>query len=121
MQGIQLDLISEEKLARMTSMEKVRLILDEVKVGKILVLEKGLLPDEEAKLIEVTMSEISQDDFIGIEIESYPSKENRSLLDKLFGKNVSRTRLMVIGPANKLKTIKKDKYFISALVSDQSL
>jgi len=30
----------------MTSMEKVRLILDKVKTGKIVVLESGLTPDE---------------------------------------------------------------------------
>jgi hypothetical protein len=46
MKGIQLDLISEDKLDGMTSMEKVRLILDEVRNGKILVLEKGLTPSE---------------------------------------------------------------------------
>jgi hypothetical protein len=117
MKGIQLDLISEDKLDGMTSMEKVRLILDEVRSGKILVLEKGLTPNEQTKLIELTMTEIAQDDFSGIEIESYPVKQNENFFNKLLGKTSVKTRLTVIGPAAQLKTIKKDRDLISALVS----
>jgi hypothetical protein len=117
--GVQMDLISEDKLSQMTAMEKIRMILDGVKEGKILVLERGLTPSEEAKLIEMTMTEITPDEFAGIEIESYPSKKNQKLLDKLFRKTVLRTRLTVIGPANQLKTLKKDRDLISALVSSQ--
>ncbi len=114
-----MDMISEDKMNRMTPMEKVRMILDGVKNGKILVLEKGLTPNEEAKLIEMTMTEITPDDFAGIEIESYPTKNNQKLLDKIFRKPVIRTRLTVIGPANQLKTLRKDKDLISAIVSSQ--
>ncbi len=117
MKGIQMDLISEDKLDGMTSMEKVRLILDEVRNGKILVLEKGLTPNEQTKLIELTMTEISPDDFSGIEIESYPVKQSDTFLNKLFGKTSLKTRLTVIGSASQLKTIKKDRDLISALVS----
>jgi len=117
MKGIQMDLISEEKLDRMTSMEKVRLILDEVRNGKILILEKGLTPAEQTKLIELTMAEIAPDEFSGIEIESYPVKQNDNFLNKLLGKTSNKTRLTVIGPASQLKTIKKDRDLISALVS----
>ena len=117
--GVQMDLISEDKMSELTAMEKIRLILDGVKEGKILVLERGLTPSEEAKLIEMTMIEISPDEFTGIEIESYPSKQNQKLFDKLFRRSVTRTRLTVIGPANQLKTLKKDRDLISALVSSQ--
>ena len=117
MKGIQLDLISEDKLDAMTSMEKVRLILDEVRNGKILILEKGLTPNEQTKLIELTMTEIAPDEFSGIEIESYPVKQNDNLLNKLLGKTTLKTRLTAIGPAAQLKTIKKSRDLISALVS----
>lgn len=117
--GVQMDLISEEKMADMTAMEKIRLILDGVKEGKIMVLERGLTPTEEAKLIEMTMTEITPEDFPGIEIESYPSSQNQKLIDRIFRKPVVRTRLTVIGPANQLKTLKKDRDLISALVSSQ--
>ncbi len=117
MKGIQMDIISEDKLNGMTSMEKVRLILDEVRNGKILVLEKGLTPGEQTKLIELTMTEITPDDFSGIEIESYPVKQSNTFLNKLLGKTSLKTRLTVIGSASQLKTIKKDRDLISALVS----
>lgn len=116
MQGIQLDLISEAKISQMASMEKVRYIIDEVRKGKILVLEKGLNPMEEAKLIEMTMSAIQPDVFSGIEMQSYPANTDSSLLSKFFKKQGNK-RLTVIGPANQLKTLKKDRNLISALVS----
>lgn len=116
MQGIQLDLISEARISQMASMEKVRYIIDEVRKGKILVLEKGLNPMEEAKLIEMTMSAIQPDVFSGIEMQSYPANADGSFLGKIF-KRQSSKRLTVIGPANQLKTLKKDRNLISALVS----
>ena len=90
MQGIQLDLISEARISQMASMEKVRYIIDEVRKGKILVLEKGLNPMEEAKLIEMTMSAIQPDVFSGIEMQSYPANSDNSLLGKFFKKQSSQ-------------------------------
>ena len=68
--GIQIDLISSQKMDELTTMEKIRMILDGVRSDKIVILETGLSPDEESKLIEVTMSEINPDGFTGIEIET---------------------------------------------------
>ncbi len=116
--GIQIDLISGERMADLTSMEKIRMILDGVHEGNIVVLEEGLSPDEESKLIEVTMSEINPDGFNGIEIETYPTSQTDSggLLGRLMGKE-SNTKLTVIGPANRIETLHKDETLISALVS----
>ena len=116
MSEIQLDLVSDSKLSRMGSTEKVRYIINEVRKGKIMVLEKGLDPMEEAKLIEMTMSEI-HDDFYGLEIESYPRDEGSSFFGKLFKKDAGQQKLTVIGPANQLKTLRKDNSLISTLVS----
>jgi len=115
MSDIQLDLVSDAKLSRMGSTEKVRYIIDEVRKGKIMVLEKGLDPMEEAKLIEMTMTEI-HDDFFGLEIESYPRDEGSSFFGKIFKKD-GQQKLTVIGPANQLKTLRKDNSLISTLVS----
>ncbi|MDD1760997.1 MAG: DUF2073 domain-containing protein [Methanothrix sp.] len=116
MREVHMDLISAEKLENMTSMEKIRLILDKVKNGKIVVLENGLTPDEEVRLIEMTMTEIRVDEFSGIEIESYPSKKEGSFLDRIFGRAI-KGRMTIIGPANQIRTIEKDKYQISTKVS----
>ena len=117
--GVQIDMISGERMEGLTSMEKVRLILDGVHDGNIVILEEGLDPDEESKLIEVTMAEISPDEFTGIEIETYPGTEqqqNGGFFDRLFGRE-SHTKLTVIGPANRLETLHKDETLISALVT----
>ena len=116
--GVQIDLIGGERMEGMASMEKIRMILDGVRDGDIVILERGLSPDEESKLIEVTMTEISPDEFNGIEIETYPRAEtaDQSFLDRLMGKE-STSKLTVIGPANQIETLHKDDNLISALVS----
>ncbi|EMA55103.1 DUF2073 domain-containing protein [Halococcus salifodinae] len=117
--GVQIDMISGERMDGLTSMEKIRLILDGVHEGNIVILEEGLDPDEESKLIEVTMTEISPDEFTGIEIETYPGTEQQQtggFFDRLFGRE-SRTKLTVIGPANRLETLHKDETLISTLVT----
>jgi len=116
--GVQIDLISAERMDGLTSMEKIRMILDGVRDGNIVILEEGLSPDEESKLIEVTMTEISPDEFNGIEIETYPRSEaaDQSFLDRLMGKE-STNKLTVIGPANQIETLHKDETLIQTLVS----
>ena len=118
--GVQIDMISGERMAELTSMEKIRLILDGVHDGNIVILEEGLDPDEESKLIEVTMTEISPDEFTGIEIETYPGSERTSggFFDRLMGRT-AEAKLTVIGPANRLETLHKDETLISTLVTRQ--
>lgn len=118
--GVQIDLISGERMDELTSMEKIRMILDGVHDGNIVILEEGLSPDEESKLIEVTMSEINPDGFNGIEIETYPKSRTNDggLLSRLMGTE-SAAKLTVIGPANQIETLHKDETLISALVSRQ--
>ncbi|WP_256031245.1 DUF2073 domain-containing protein [Natronomonas aquatica] len=111
-------MISADRIEGMRTMEKIRLILDGVHDGNIVILERGLDPDEESKLIEVTMSEINPDGFTGIEIETYPGekKNDSGLLGRLIG-NDDSSKLTVIGPANRLETLHKDETLISTLVT----
>ncbi|GAB3032337.1 DUF2073 domain-containing protein [Natronobiforma cellulositropha] len=117
--GVQIDLISGQRMDELASMEKIRMILDGVHAGNIVILEEGLTPDEESKLIEVTMAEISPDEFNGIEIETYPrsASKDSSLLGRLMGNDGPPAKLTVIGPANQIETLHKDETLISALVS----
>lgn len=109
-QGVQIDMISEEMVSKMTSYEKIRLILDDVHHGSVVVLEKGLSPEEQGNLLEATMMEITPGGFAGIEIETYPGgKENTSIFQKLFGKKNSNSRMMVIGPVDQLKMLTREK------------
>ncbi|WOF16525.1 DUF2073 domain-containing protein [Methanoplanus sp. FWC-SCC4] len=124
-QGVQIDLISAERLEKLTTLEKIRLILDEVMEGNVVVLERGLTPDEQSMLIETTMREITPDGFAGIEMETYSaggsdSGKGGGFFGGLFGKKESTSgRLTVIGPANQMKTLKKDKDLISTWVSSR--
>jgi hypothetical protein len=119
MQGVRIDLISDERLSKMPSMEKVRLILDRVREGTIVILESGLSPEEQSSLIEMTMQEILPDGFCGIEIESYPSKQKTGVFSRFVRGEEDHRRLTVIGPANQLKMIKRDRDFISAWISSR--
>jgi hypothetical protein len=112
--GIAFNLISRQKLGGLTSDEKLKFILKEVKNGKILVLEQGLTPMEQTSLIERTMKEIEQDTFIGVEMEGY-GEDRPTFLQKLFGLT-KRPRLTLIGPANLLKMIKKDNDMIQTKI-----
>jgi len=116
--GVQIDLISGERMEGLASMEKIRIILDGVHDGNIVILEEGLTPEEESRLIEVTMAEIDPDGFNGIEIETYPQNDarDRSLLGRIMGQE-DTAKLTVIGPANQIETLHKDETLISALVS----
>jgi len=117
--GIQIDMISAERMNGMRTMEKIRLILDGVHDGNIVILEQGLDPQEESKLIEVTMSEINPDEFAGIEIETYPGEDtgDSGFLGRLMGRDGTSNKLTVIGPANRIETLHKDETLISALVT----
>ena len=108
--GISFNLVSRHKLEELSSDEKLKFILKEVKKGKILVLEHGLTPMEQTILIENTMKEIEQDTFIGVEMEGY-GQDNPSFIQRLLG--ISRKpRMTLIGPADLLKMVKKDSDMI---------
>ena len=104
-----MDLISEDKINAMSSVEKLRFVLDGVKSGNIVILEGGLTSEEQMKLIELTMTEVNED-FPGIEMSGYPSKKGFLNLKR-------KTRLTVVGPARMMRTIRKDKDLISAIIS----
>jgi len=100
-------LVSLEKMEAMATQERIRFILDEVEAGKILILERGLTPQEEAKLIEQTMREVDQDSFIGIEMQSYGMDNGSNFLQRVV-MGGPRPRMAVIGPADLLRLVSKD-------------
>ena len=112
--GITFNLISRQKLEHLSSPEKLKYILQEVKEGRILVLEHGLTPSEQAKLIEHTMKEINHDTFIGIEIGGYES-EKTGFFQRVFGV-VKKPRMTVIGPAHLLRMVHKDNDMIETTI-----
>jgi uncharacterized protein len=112
--GITFNLISRQKLEQLSSPEKLKYILQEVKEGRILVLEHGLTPNEQATLIEHTMKEINHDTFIGIEIGGYEC-EKTGFFQRVFGV-VKKPRMTVIGPAHLLRMVHKDNDMIETTI-----
>ena len=113
-EGVSVYLVSRQKLAELSPDEKLKFILKEVKKGKILVLEHGLTPIEQASLIESTMREIEQDTFIGVEMEGY-GQDKSTFIQKIFG-IIKKPRMTLIGPADLLKTVKKDNHIIQTKI-----
>jgi uncharacterized protein len=114
--GVSINLVSSERLDVMSGEEKLQFILEEVLAGKILVLEHGLTPQEEAELIAVCMAKVDLDTFIGIEMQSYGVERHRNLLQKILAGGHTRTRMAVIGPASRLTTVRKDSHEIQARI-----
>ena len=112
--GISFNLISRQKLEELPSDEKLKFILKEVKKGKILVLEYGLTPMEQTSLIESTMREIEHDTFIGVEMEGY-GQDSPSFFQRILG-IVRKPRMTLIGPADLLKTVHKDRNMIQTKI-----
>ena len=112
--GISVNLVSRQKLSQLTSDEKLKFILKEVKKGKILVLEHGLTAFEQASLIESTMREIEHDTFIGVEMEGY-GEDKPTFIQKIFG-TIKKPRMTLIGPADLLRTVRKDSNIIQTKI-----
>ncbi|MCD6383851.1 MAG: DUF2073 domain-containing protein [Thermoplasmata archaeon] len=113
-EGIEVNLLSRELLRELK--DKVGFILQEIKKGKVMVLEEGLTAEEQVDLIQRTMREIDQDSFIGVEAPGFHTPGAKmSFLAKLL-RRTPPPRMMVIGPAKLLKTIKKDGRSIQALI-----
>jgi len=110
-QGVQIELISADRLSSLTTLEKIRTILDSVMLGNIVVLERGLSPDEQSMLVEVTMREIRPGGFSGIEMETYPGREaaKGGFFARLFHGRGPEGRMTVIGPAGQLKMLKIER------------
>jgi uncharacterized protein len=113
-QSVQVNIVSKQKLEKLTSDDKLQFIIDEVKNGNVLVLEHGLTAFEQTELIKRTMKEIKEDTFIGIEMEGY--KEDRpSFVQKVF-RMIKKPRVTLIGPADLLQTVSKDNDMIQTRI-----
>lgn len=110
---ISLQFVAASVFSGKPSGDKIGFILDNVRKGKILVLESGLTVEEERDLIKATMPLVSKG-FPGIEVStlSQPKADLKSQVIKLLGGSQGLT---VVGPSALVKQIKKDPSNISVL------
>ena len=101
------------EIAHDGSTERIKKILGLILQNKIIILQGKLKPEEEARLIENTMTLIGIiPGFQGVEIATIDS-EHRGLFDKM-RRNLARIlvgendAVTIIGPANLVKDIKRN-------------
>ncbi len=112
MAGLTLQFIPYTEIEELSSLGRIKRLLNVVKENKIVVLEGRLTREEEAELIAATMEEINAK-FKGIELHVvYPGSGNDPL--KRLRANIAnallgnRQGLTIIGPASIVKEIRKD-------------
>ncbi|MEA3514777.1 MAG: DUF2073 domain-containing protein [Nanoarchaeota archaeon] len=124
---VTLQLVPYSEIELLSSLGRIRKLLNIAKEDKIVLLQGRLKKEEEAELIKVTMEEINKD-FRGIELAVIDATSNSrlngfkkvraSVVNALLGE---RQGLTIIGPASIVKEIKRDPTKIELLTNDFSL
>lgn len=111
------------EIAGLSSVGRIRKLLNIAKQNKIVLLQGRLKKDEEVELIKATMEEINKE-FKGIEMAVInPKQEDAGGLDKIKNDFMElllgdRSGMTIIGPANVVKSIKKDPNKIELLTKE---
>lgn len=105
--------IGYHEIEKLTSIGRIRKLLNAAKENKIVLLQGRLNPDEEKELIKVTMEEINKE-FKGIELAVIDPRDRvkdgmqrfkYDVVNLLMGQ---RSGMTIIGSANVVKKIKRD-------------
>ncbi|MEM2916144.1 MAG: DUF2073 domain-containing protein [Candidatus Woesearchaeota archaeon] len=121
---VTLQLIPYTEIESLSSIGRIRKLLNIAKQDKIVLLQGRLKKEEETELIKVTMEEINKE-FKGIELAVINpatasltgfQKLKNDLLGAVLG---DRQGLTIVGPASVVKAIKKDPNKIELLTSER--
>jgi len=119
---VTLQFISYSEIEGLSSVGRIRKLLNIVKEEKIALLQGRLTKDEEVELIKATMEEINKQ-FKGIELAVIYPKEKKSQtgFKKVWSSITSallgdRLGLTIVGPASVVKSIKKNPGKIELLL-----
>jgi hypothetical protein len=120
---ITLQFVPYGEIEPLSSVGRIRKLLNIAKENKIVLLEGRLKKEEEKELIKATMEEIN-DQFKGIELAVIEPKSRQAggvgrwkkgFVDFLLG---DRVGLTIVGPASIVKEIKKDPTKIELMTRD---
>ena len=120
---VTLRFVPHHEIENLSSIGRIRKLLNLAKENKIVLLEGRLAREEEAELIQATMEEINRD-FKGIELAVVqPASANLEGMAKLKSGIINillgdRTGLTIIGPASVVKSIRKDPNKIELLTRE---
>ena len=120
-----LQFVPYSEIEYISSVGRIRKLLNIAKENRIVLLEGRLRKEEEVELIKATMEEINKD-FKGIELSViYPNKKESDLFRRLKKNFVNmllgdRQGLTIIGPASIVREIKKDPDKIQLFTEDDT-
>jgi len=121
---VTLQILPYAEIEHLSSLGRIRKILNIAKENKIVLLQGRLKKDEESELIKTTMEEIDKN-FKGIELAVlYPNeKKDKNVVDSIKSSIVNsllgdRQGLTIVGPASIVKEIKKDPSKIELLTKE---
>lgn len=122
---VTIQFVPYSEIAELSSVGRIRKLLNIAKEEKIVLLQGRLTKDEEVELIKATMEEINSQ-FKGIELAVINPEQSSKIdgIQKLKNGFFSmllgdRQGMTVIGPANIVKKIKKDPHKIELFTSDK--
>ncbi|MHA1211930.1 MAG: OapB/ArvB family protein [Candidatus Heimdallarchaeota archaeon] len=107
------DFITKNVTNKLTTFEKIKMIIRLVRQNRVLIIENGLTPEEEAELIKQTMLVIDFDNFIGLEFFKWNRGSNES---KRFFKRSSigdDSQYTVIAPTEAIHVIENSDDLLS--------
>jgi len=123
---VTLRILPYTEIEHLSSLSRIRKILNIAKENKIVLMQGRLRKEEEAELIKTTMEEIDRN-FKGIELAViYPKTQKdtgvfsnikNNIVNTLLG---DRQGLTIVGPASIVKQIKKDPKKIELLTKEKS-
>lgn len=124
MEDLTIHFMPYSEIAREDTLGRIKKIMGIVLKNKIIILQGKLKADEEARLIENSMTLIGNiDGFAGIEIASLSGEnENRTMFEGV-RRNIARIlvgeqdSITVIGPASVVREMKKDPEKVELLLS----
>lgn len=120
---VTIQFIPYSEIESLTSIGRIRKLLNIAKEDKIVLLQGRLKKDEETELIKTTMEEINNE-FKGIELSVIYPDEKKGSAAYLFKRNLvnlllgDRQGLTIIGPASVVKEMKKNPNKIELLTRE---
>lgn len=121
---LKLEIVPYAEIAKLSSLGRIRKLLNMAKQGDLVLLEGRLTKEEEKELIKTTMEEIDNE-FKGIELAVIDNFEKERNIFDITRNNVARfllgdrTGFTIIGPATMVKKIKRDPHKIQLLLEDK--
>ncbi|MBD3192172.1 MAG: DUF2073 domain-containing protein [Candidatus Heimdallarchaeota archaeon] len=107
------DFITKHATNKLTSFEKVKMIIRRVRQNRVIIIESGLTPQEEAELIKQTMMVIDFEQFFGIEFFNWDRTSSGPR--RLFKKSAPNTdsQFTVIAPSDAIQVIENSEELLS--------